>query len=225
MEGTNCRLVVITSAGASEGKTTTAVNIAAALTEDGSRVLLIDADLRHPSIAHKIDIDGSAGLTHVLSGQAAVKDVIQRYWKPNLHVIPAGPKPPNASTLLDSPLMTTLVANAMQQYDYIIIDTAPMVVANDAVIFMKQGGTLEMVRRRDQTLKRDLREIADELETLDMPVSGIVINCAKENKKHLRIAIIIIQIVVMRQKANAIVRSKSSVTQHRTLFGVRCLPL
>lgn len=177
--------MVITSAGASEGKTTTAVNIAAALAEDGSRVLLIDADSRHPSIAHKIDIDGSAGLTHVLSGQAAVKDVIQRYWKLNLHVIPAGPKPPNASTLLDSPLMTTLVANAMQQYDYIIIDTAPMVVANDAVIFMKQGGTLEMVCRRDQTLKRDLREIADELETLDMPVSGIVINCAKENKKAL----------------------------------------
>ena len=131
--------MVVTSAGASEGKTTISVNIAAALAEDGPRVLLIDADLRHPSVAHKIDIDGSAGLTHVLSGQAAVKDVIQRYWKPNLHIIPAGPKPPNASTLLNSPLMTTLVANAMQQYDYIIIDTAPMVVANDAVIFMKQG--------------------------------------------------------------------------------------
>lgn len=185
VEGTNCRLIVVTSAGASEGKTTTSVNIAAALAEDGSRVLLVDADLRHPSVAHKIDIDGSAGLTHVLSGQAAVKDVIQRYWKPNLHVIPAGPKPPNASTLLNSPLMTTLVANAMQQYDYIIIDTAPMVVANDAVIFMKQGGTLEMVCRRDQTLKRDLREIADELETLDMPVTGVIINCAKENKKAL----------------------------------------
>lgn len=185
VEGTNCRLVIVTSAGASEGKTTTSVNIAVALAEDGSRVLLIDADLRHPSVARKIDIDGSAGLTHVLSGQAAVKDVIQRYWKPNLHVIPAGPKPPNASTLLNSPLMTTLVANAMQQYDYIIIDTAPMVVANDAVIFMKQGGTLEMVCRRDQTLKRDLREIADELETLDMPVTGVIINCAKENKKAL----------------------------------------
>lgn len=185
VEGTNCRLIVVTSAGASEGKTATSVNIAAALAEDGSRVLLVDADLRHPSVAHKIDIDGSAGLTHVLSGQAAVKDVIQRYWKPNLHVIPAGPKPPNASTLLNSPLMTTLVANAMQQYDYIIIDTAPMVVANDAVIFMKQGGTLEMVCRRDQTLKRDLREIADELETLDMPVAGVIINCAKENKKAL----------------------------------------
>lgn len=185
VEGTNCRLVIVTSAGASEGKTTTSVNIAVTLAEDGSRVLLIDADLRHPSVARKIDIDGSAGLTHVLSGQAAVKDVIQRYWKPNLHVIPAGPKPPNASTLLNSPLMTTLVANAMQQYDYIIIDTAPMVVANDAVIFMKQGGTLEMVCRRGQTLKRDLREIADELETLDMPITGVIINCAKENKKAL----------------------------------------
>lgn len=185
VEGTNCRLIVVSSSGASEGKTTTSVNMAAALAEDGSRVLLIDADLRHPSVAHKIDIDGSAGLTHVLSGQAAVKDVIQRYWKPNLHVIPAGPKPPNASTLLNSPLMTTLVTNAMQQYDYIIIDTAPMVVANDAVIFMRQGGTLEMVCCRDHTLKRDLREIASELETLDMPVTGVIINCAKENKKSL----------------------------------------
>ena len=81
VEDTNCRLIVVTSAGASEGKTTTSVNIAAALAENGAKVLLIDADLRHPSVATKLDIDGSAGLTHVLSGQASVKDVVQRYWK------------------------------------------------------------------------------------------------------------------------------------------------
>lgn len=185
VDGTNCRLVVVTSAGALEGKTTTSVNIAAALAEDGARVLLVDADLRHPSVANKLDIDGSAGLTHVLSGQASVKDVIQRYWKPNLHVLPAGPKPPNASTLLNSPMMTTLLANAISQYDYVLIDTAPMVVANDAVIFMRQGGALVMVCRREQTLKRDLREIGEELNTLDMTVTGIVLNCARENKKAL----------------------------------------
>lgn len=185
VDGTNCRLIVVTSTGASEGKTTMSANIAAALAENGAKVLLIDADLRHPSIANKLDIDGSAGLAHVLSGQASVKDVVQRYWRPNLHVMPAGPKPPNASTLLNSPIMVELLNNALQQYDYVIIDTAPMVVANDAVIFVRRGGSLVMVCRRDQTLKRDLRDIQDELNTLDLSVSGVIFNCAKDTKKSL----------------------------------------
>lgn len=183
VDGRNCRLIVITSTGASEGKTTTSVNIATTLAENGAKVLLIDADLRHPSVAKKIDIDGSAGLTHVLSGQASVKDVVQRYWKSNLHIMPAGPKPPNASTLLNSPVMVELLNNAMQQYDYVIIDTAPMVVANDAIIFVRRGGSLIMVCRRDRTLKHDLREINEELATLDLSVTGVIFNCARDNKK------------------------------------------
>ncbi len=185
VEDTNCRLIVVTSAGASEGKTTTSVNIAAALAENGAKVLLIDADLRHPSVATKLDIDGSAGLTHVLSGQASVKDVVQRYWKPNLHIMPAGPKPPNASALLNSPIMVELLNNAIERYDYVLIDTAPMVVANDAVIFVRRGGSLVMVCRRAQTLKRDLREISEELTTLDLSANGVVFNCARESKKSL----------------------------------------
>lgn len=148
-------------------------------------VLLIDADLRHPSVANKLDIDDSAGLTHVLSGQASVKDVVQRYWKPNLHVMPAGPKPPNASALLNSPIMVELLNNAIAQYDYVLIDTAPMVVANDAAIFVRRGGSLVMVCRRDQTLKRDLREISEELATLDLSANGVIFNCARESKKSL----------------------------------------
>ncbi|MFR0604341.1 polysaccharide biosynthesis tyrosine autokinase [Bifidobacterium pseudolongum subsp. globosum] len=185
VEDTNCRLIVVTSTGASEGKTTTSVNIAAALAENGAKVLLIDADLRHPSVANKLDLDGAAGLTHVLSGQASVKDVVQRYWKPNLHVMPAGPKPPNASMLLNSPIMVELLNNAIERYDYVLIDTAPMVVANDAVIFVRRGGSLIMVCRRSQTLKRDLREISDELATLDLPVNGAIFNYARESKKSL----------------------------------------
>lgn len=185
VEDTNCRLIVVTSTGASEGKTTTSVNVAAALAENGAKVLLIDADLRHPSVSNKLDMDGSAGLTHVLSGQASVKDVVQRYWKPNLHIMPAGPKPPNASTLLNSPIMVELLNNALERYDYVLVDTAPMVVANDAVIFVRRGGSLVMVCRRDQTLKRDLREISDELTTLDLPVNGVIFNCARESKKSL----------------------------------------
>lgn len=181
--GTNSRLIVISAVGINEGKTTVATNIAAALAENGSTVLLVDADLRHPSIAKALEIDGSTGLGHVLSGQASVKDVVQRYWKSNLHVMPGGPKPPNAATLLNSPIMTELLAQALHQYDYVIVDTAPMVVANEAALFAKQGGGLVLVSRRGVTLKRELANVAAELKNLSVGVTGFVVNFARENKK------------------------------------------
>lgn len=183
ISGTHSRLIVISAVGTNEGKTTNAVNVATALAENGSTVLLIDADLRHPSVANKLDIDGSVGLAHVLSGQASVKDVVQRFWKPNLHVMPAGPKPPNAAQLLNSQIMTELINHALQQYDYVIIDTAPLIVANDAAIFAKQGGGLVLVSRRGYTMKKQLTESASELNNLHVDVTGFIFNGAKEDKK------------------------------------------
>ncbi|RYN12188.1 Chain length regulator (capsular polysaccharide biosynthesis) [Bifidobacterium animalis subsp. animalis] len=176
---TGCRLMAITSTGASEGKTTVAVNTAAALAENGARVLLIDTDLRNPSVAKKLGIDDSAGLTHVLSGQAAVKDVVQQYWKTNLHVMPAGPKAPNASALLNSPLMEELLKNASLQYDYVVADTTPMMVAKDPVLFVREGGFLLMVCRLGKTQKEDLYETSVELTTLGIPISGLIVNYEK----------------------------------------------
>ena len=183
VEGTKSRLIVISSVGPDEGKTTTSVNIATALAENGAHVLLIDADLRHPSVADKLGIEGQAGLTHVLSAQAAVKDVVQRYWKPNMHIMPAGPKPPNASALLNSDTMRELIRQALMQYDYVVIDTSPMVVANDAAIFGKMGTGVVLVSGRDITEKRELRDITAQLATLDVPISGFVFNFAKESKR------------------------------------------
>ncbi|EFA23931.1 polysaccharide biosynthesis tyrosine autokinase [Bifidobacterium gallicum] len=183
--GTHARLIVISAVGVNEGKTTTSVNVAAALAESGASVLLIDADLRHPSVAKKLGIDGAAGLAHILSGQASVKDVVQHYWKPNLHVLVAGPKPPNAATLLGSPLMTELLTQALHQYDYVIVDTAPMIVANDAASFAKQGGGLVLVSKRGATMKHELADVAAELANLNVPVTGFVANFARENKKLL----------------------------------------
>lgn len=182
-EGTNARLIVISSVSPNEGKTTMSVNIAAALAENGASVLLIDADLRHPSVANKLSLEGNAGLAHVLSGQASVKDVVQRYWKPNLHIMPAGPKPPNASALLNSVLMKELLKQALAQYDYVLIDTSPMIVANDAAVFGTMGNGIVLVSGRDVTDKRELRDIAAQLNTLEVAVTGFVFNFAKETKK------------------------------------------
>lgn len=179
----NSRLFVITSAGPSEGKTTLAVNIAAALAENDARVLLIDADLRHPSVADRMGVQGSVGLAHVLSRQASVKDAVQRYWKPNFHVLPAGPRLQNASVLLNSDIMKALINQALRQYDYVIIDTSPMSIANDAAVFGKISGGVMMVVSKDIAFKRSLSEILRQFATLNVPVLGFVFNRADVRKR------------------------------------------
>ena len=99
------RSILVTSSVPSEGKTTTVVNLAAALADAGSRVLLVDADLRRPSVAPVMGLEGSAGLTSVLIGQAGLQDVVQPWGNGKLDVLTSGPVPPNPSELLGSAAM------------------------------------------------------------------------------------------------------------------------
>lgn len=181
-DGDKGRLIVITSSMPSEGKTTVSCNLAASLAENGASVLLIDADLRHPSVAKRLGLEGSVGLAHVLSNQANVKDVVQRYWRPNLHIMPAGPRIQNASVLLNSRVMHELVRQAVQQYDYVIIDTTPMSVANDAAVFGQMGNGVVMISAKNVTFKRVLRGAVNELRELDVPLLGYVFNLADEKR-------------------------------------------
>ena len=178
------QLLVISSTSPSEGKTTTAVNTAAVLAENGAKVLLIDADLRHPSVAHHLGIEGNVGLAHVLSGQMAPVDVVQNYWKPNLHILPAGKRPANASLLLNSDMMKMLVDQALLQYDYVIIDTAPLTVSNDAIVFGSWTSGIVLVAARGLCRKKNLEEVADSLRTAKVPVLGFVFNFANPKKSH-----------------------------------------
>lgn len=177
-------LLVITSTEPSEGKTTIAVNTAAAIAEEGKTVLLIDADLRHPSVAHRLKIEGHVGLSHILSGQATPRDVVQPYWKPNLHILPAGKRPANASILLNSDIMRELLEQALKQYDYVVIDTAPMTVANDATIFGRVADGVILVVGRGVADKKDLKTMVDSLKTAEVPVFGFILNFANPKKIH-----------------------------------------
>ena len=178
------RLLVISSTDPSEGKTTVSANVAVALAEEGKSVLFIDADLRHPSVAHKLGIEGHVGLSHVLSRQASPADVIQKYWKPNLHIMPAGKRPANASILLNSDLMKEMVEQALTQYDYVIIDTAPLSVASEATVFGRMAGGLVLVTGKGVVEKKELRSTATALQTAEVPILGFIFNFADPKKIH-----------------------------------------
>lgn len=149
------KTMLVTSAQPLEGKTTTACNIAMALAYGGARVLLVDADMRRPGLHRPLRLKNDRGLAQVLSGQVRVRDVIQRTIDPNLLAITAGTPPPNPSELLASERMKTLLTNFMHgPFDWIVIDTPPVLAVTDAVVLapLVSGVTFvvgaEMTRRR-----------------------------------------------------------------------------
>jgi succinoglycan biosynthesis transport protein ExoP len=129
------KIIAITSAQPLEGKTTTAVNIAMALTLGGARVLLIDADMRRPSVHHALRMTNERGLSQLLAGQARMREVVQRTHDPNLLAITAGRTPSNPSELLASDRMRALLGGLEAgPFDWILIDTPPVLAVTDAVI-------------------------------------------------------------------------------------------
>jgi succinoglycan biosynthesis transport protein ExoP len=129
------RLIAVTSSQPLEGKTTTAANLAMALALGGSRVLLIDADMRRPGLHKTLGMENGTGLSHLLTGQARVREALQRTAEPNLVVITAGRTPPNPSELLASDRMTAFLANLQTgPFDWVVIDTPPVLAVTDAVI-------------------------------------------------------------------------------------------
>ncbi|KRC87492.1 capsular biosynthesis protein [Terrabacter sp. Root85] len=167
---------VVTSSVPGEGKTTTTINLALAMADAGSKVLLIDGDLRNPSVASTMGLDGSFGLTTLLLGQADTDDVIQRWRETTLHVLPAGPVPPNPSELLGSEPMEVLFGKLSHDYDFILVDSPPVVPVIDAVLINKLTHGLIMVVGAERTKKRDLASAVQSLETVDAPVAGFALN-------------------------------------------------
>jgi len=145
-------LIAITSTQPLEGKTTTAVNIALALAIGGARVLLIDADMRRPSLHKAMRLPNDRGLAELLSGKARMREVVQRCGDPNLLVIPAGVTPSNPSELLASDRMRAFLHQlATGPFDWVIIDTPPVLAVTDAVILAPLVHSVSFVVGADMT--------------------------------------------------------------------------
>lgn len=170
--------LVITSATASEGKTETAVNLARAMARSGATVLLLDADMRRPMVAKRAgNEDESVGLSDLLTSRIELDDVlIPDKHEKRLHMVAAGTIPPNPSELLGSKRMAMLLAWAEEAYDYVIIDTPPVLPVTDAAILAARVGGVLLVARHGIVKRPELTHALELLAAARARVVGIVLN-------------------------------------------------
>lgn len=180
------RSLVVTSSVVGEGKSTTTVNLALIMAEKGARVLLVDADLRSPSIARICGIEPEVGLSTVLIREAKLDEVAQPWGAPGLDVIVAGRIPPNPSQLIDSPAMDDFLKSATERYDLVILDTAPLLALTDAVVLSRRtDGALVVARSRK--IRRPV--LVDALASLDAAGAvclGVLVNGVPATRSQLR---------------------------------------
>jgi capsular exopolysaccharide synthesis family protein len=172
--GRGDRAFVITSSIESEGKSTTTANLAIALADAGARVILVDADLRRPKVDSYMGIEGAVGLTDLLIGRAELQDVIQRWGRNQLYVLPAGRIPPNPSELLGSTQMFKVLEELKGAFDVVLFDAPPLLPVTDAAVLARSVGGAIVVVAAGRAHKQHLRGAIAALENVDAPVSGIV---------------------------------------------------
>ncbi len=171
------KVILITSALPQEGKTTTSINTAIVLSQNGSRVLLVDADMRRPSVHRIFQIDSSVGLSTLLAGSSSFEEsTLTSSEVPNLTILPAGPPPPQPAELLHSETMKRLLAQWREQYDHIVIDSPPALSVTDAVLLSVQADSVVLVIRAASTRKAALQRACDLLGQVNAQVMGFVMN-------------------------------------------------
>jgi len=171
------KVIMVTSARPQEGKTTTSINSAIVLAQKGVRVLLIDADLRRPSVHKTLGMGPRSGLSNVLTGSATLEQAITPSpILPNLFVLSAGTPPPNPAELLASSNMKDVLTELRGQYDHIVLDTPPTLSVTDAVVLSPRVDAIILVIRSGQTTKQALRRARDILMQVNAHVTGVLLN-------------------------------------------------
>jgi capsular exopolysaccharide synthesis family protein len=170
------KVILLTSATSGEGKSVTSLNLAATLAESGSRVLLIDADLRRPTCHRSLGASNARGLSSFLSGQAKLTDVIVTLEKPRLDFLPAGPTPPNPAELVGSARMRDALAELRERYEFVIVDSPPVVPVTDGVVLSREADGVVLVVKGHDTPLELVRRARDQLALANAHVLGAVIN-------------------------------------------------
>ena len=176
------RTLLFASGVDGEGKTTTAVNTAILFAQMGGRVLLIDADLRRPTTHRLLQMGNPHGLTEILTGQRNLQDVVRTTPVENLYLISAGALPPNPTELLASQTMRALLADVAQRFDYVLIDSPPVMAVNDPVVLASAVDGVVLVVHWQRTSRKVLRRARARLTAAGGRLLGVVLN--RVNTRH-----------------------------------------
>ena len=185
LPGTDCKCIGITSANRGEGKSTIAVNLTISLAQLNKRVVLLDCDMRLPTVISKLNLKVNDGLSNYLSGMIDEVPVV-RISNLGVDIIPSGSIPPDATTLIDSQAMVDLVELLKKSYDYIIFDFPPINIVSDAVLL---SGTIDgylMVVRHGFSEYKKLSEALRQMRFADAHIIGVVYNGKSNEKKYYK---------------------------------------
>ena len=176
------KVILITSSEKGEGKSTIACNLAFTLAEDNKKVLVMDCDLRRPTVNKIFGISKLNGLTNILIGEKSFKDVIYKYSK-NIDVLSSGSMPPNPAELLATEKLEKLLKQYKNEYDYVIVDSTPLgVVADSHILSSKVDGVI-LVVRAEQAKRKKLIECKDLIDKSGSKLIGAIVNRSKDDIK------------------------------------------
>ncbi len=174
LPGGDCKCIGITSPTPGDGKSTTATNLAISLAQINKRVLLVDCDMRLPTVAGRFLIPAAPGLSDFLAGQARIEESVRRVEKYNLHILPAGNIPPDPTGLLEAKQLEHLFAAFRTLYDYVIVDLPPVTTVTDGVILSRYLDGFLIVAQIDRTEHRAVEEALRQLRMADANLLGFV---------------------------------------------------
>lgn len=182
----SCRAIMSTSAGPEDGKSTVTANLAVVMAQAGSRVLLVDCDLRKP-VQHKyFEMDNHRGLTNLLVQDLELSDVVRSTLVDGLWLLPSGPIPPNPSELLGSHKMAGFLKNVVAQYDTVLVDAPPVIAVTDASVLAPLVDGVVLVVKSGVTRIDMIKDARAQLETANARIIGVVLNQVKMHGEDYR---------------------------------------
>ena len=170
------KILSVTSPTAGEGKTTTVANLAVVLAHSGKRVIAVSCDLRKPRLHRFFDLPNEIGVTSILTGKATLKDAAQRCEVPTLRVLASGPIPPNPADLLGSDEMQALLNQLRQAADFVVVDTAPLLVVSDTLILAPLSDGVLVVADATTSTRGAIAHLREQLDQVESKVVGGVLN-------------------------------------------------
>ena len=178
-------IITFSSADEAEGKSTTSINMAIAFSQLGGKILLLDADMRRPSVSKKLKIENNDGLSNIIAGLSDFNSAVYHY-NSNLDILTSGPTPPNPLELLSTEAFDSLLETLKSEYDYILIDTPPINAVSDALVVAPKTDGLLLVVRAGYTRRDSLKQTIGAAEFANINILGAIMNGSDSNAKNYK---------------------------------------